>query len=180
MGDFGITAITLAAAAASAGTAASGALSKNKAVKNSQNSARTAAIAQRGQIEDAAALERLKRKRESDRIRGRLAVVGAASGVDPTGSYADLERQVGFDEDLNLDIIETNRRNQTARVESGLTADLAAIGAQRRNVLLDAFSGGAQGVQTGLSLYNALPDQEDVDKWLIENGLSSGGSAQTP
>lgn len=157
MADFGLTAITLAAAAASAGTAASGALSKNKAVKNSQESARRAAIAQRGQIEDAASLERLKRKRESDRIRGRLAVVGAASGVDPTGSYADLERQVGFDEDLNLDIIETNRRNQTARVESGLAADLASIGAQRRNVLLDAFSGGAQGVSTGLSLYNALP-----------------------
>ncbi len=157
MADFGLTAITLAAAAASAGTAAYGAQQKNKAVKNSQAAARRAAITQGNQIEDAAKLERLKRKRESDQIRARIAVTGAAAGVDPAGSYADLERQVGFDENLNLDIIDTNRRNQIARVNSGAQADITALGAQTRNVLLDAFTSGAQGVSTGLSLYNALP-----------------------
>lgn len=165
MADFGIVSgPTLAAIIGGASAAASGGLAlvnaaeQNKAKKRSEDSARTAAAVQSKQINEAAALERQKRARESAQIRGRLAAVGSASGADPAGSYAALDRQAGFEFNTNIDILNTNRQNELARVASGLNANLTSLSAQGRNPFLDAFAGGASGLGTGLSLYNALPD----------------------
>jgi len=161
MADFGISELALglaaAGAAASAGTSIIGSQAKNKAVKESQDNARKAALEQRKQIEEAAALEKFKRRRESDQIRGRLATVGAASGADPAGSYAVLDNQVTTNEAINFDIIDRNRTNQINRVASGLDAQLSELGSRRTNSILNAFTAGISGAATGLSVYNALP-----------------------
>lgn len=162
MADFGIASLaavlSAAGAASGAGLSIVNAQAQNKAKKRSEESARLAAATQSKQINDAAAIERQKRARESAQIRGRIAAVGAASGADPAGSYAALDRQAEFEYGTNIDILNTNRQNELARVASGLNANLTSLSAQGRNPILDAFAGGTSGFGTGLSLYNALPN----------------------
>lgn len=164
MADFGIigglaAVLSAAGAASGAGLSIANAQAQNKAKKRSEESARTAASVQSKQINEAAALERQKRARESAQIRGRLAAIGSASGADPAGSYAAIDRQADLNYNSNIDILNTNRQNELARVASGLNANLASLSGQGRNPLLDAFSGGASGLGTGLSLYNAIPNR---------------------
>jgi len=146
--------ITAATAAGTGYVTYEQARQQNAAVKRSKASARNAAIVQARQLTQAAAIERQKRIDESERIRGRLRVASAAADVG-LGAYDALDQQATVDAFENIQIVDQNLSTQTARVESGLAADLTALSNRTQNSVLAAFMGGMQGASTGLSIVSA-------------------------
>ncbi len=159
MADFGIgetiaLVSSLTAAAAGTATATYGAVKANDAAKKASEAAKAKAQAQVRQIADAAQLERKKRELDAERVRGRLAVLGAESGV--AGGYNSLEQQVNTDLNDNLSIIAKNVELQTGRVAAGYNADLTTFNNQRVNPVIASATGALSGLSTGLSIGSAI------------------------
>lgn len=142
-------------------TSAQQAKAHNKAISASIKSQRSAAAAQGKQISEQAALEKLKRQREAEQVRGRLRVAAGEAGVGTTGSFGALLRQSDFDLALNQSIIEKNRESQAARVASEFRAGAISTAAQGQNVGLSTLSGGLAGLSTGISIQSAIKSLGD-------------------
>lgn len=147
--------VPVALAATNAAGSAYGAYAQNRATRRSINSAKRAADAQVGQLQEAAALERQKRAAEALAIRGRIAVLAADSGFEDDGSFASLNQQSYVDELQNIQAINRNLYFQKARVLSGLDADLSALSSRYVNPIFAAIGGGASGYSTGLQIQSA-------------------------
>lgn len=143
-----IAGITLASAAAGGVSAQRQA----KSARGSKRAAERAASVQRKQLRDQAAIEAEKRAREADDVRGRLAILRAASGTGVGGQFEALSRQADVDEAMNLAILDQNAANATDLVNSRLGVDFAQIGAGVQNPLLATVLSGLGGLQTGLSI----------------------------
>ena len=136
---------------ATAATAYAGAQQQNRAIRRASQSQQRAADIQSAQVRQAAELEKQKRMKEAARIRGLIRAREADAGVTG-GSYDALVRQTAADEALNLSILDQNKRNQIAAVQSGATAEIERLSAGVSNELLAAFGGGLSGAQTGLQI----------------------------
>lgn len=146
--------LAIAGAAASYAQASS----QNKAIRNTARLTQAAGAVQARQVSDAAAVESLKRANEAERIKGRLRVAAAAAGLGVEGgSYGDLIQQDNYDAALNQTILETNRRNEVARVQSGVAANLAGLQSHIQNLILSSVGGGVQGAQAGIAIGGAFP-----------------------
>lgn len=168
MADFGVSAAlaigtALASTAATAGASAYQASQQNKALRRSEESTRRATEVQNRQLAAAAGQELEVRRREADQTRGRIRVSAGEAGIGLGGSYAAMMRQADFDLAMNQQIIRQNFMNNVNATNSGYMASMAQLSAQRRNPLLDAFTGGLQGMSTGLSIGSSLPTIETDD-----------------
>jgi len=154
----GQLALPLAIAAFSATATYAQASSQNKAIRKSAASARLAGSIQTRQVNDSASLERTKRQNEAERIRGRLRVAAAAAGLGiDGGSYGDLLNQANYDAALNQTILERNRQNEVARIQSGTASNLAQLAGHLQNLVLASVTGGMQGFSTGMQIGSAVP-----------------------
>ena len=149
-------AVPLAIAAVGAGVAAAGAAKQNAAIRRSAAASNAAYATQAKQVSNQASVEQMKRQNEAARVAGRLRVAAASAGVNiEGGSYADLVQQNNYDAGLNLAILNQNRSNEIARVQSGANAHLADLQGHLQSVLLSSLQGGVQGFSTGLQISNA-------------------------
>lgn len=143
--------------ALSAGVAGAGAAQQNSAAKRAAASAGTAASVQARQVAEAGRFEQLKAAREAELVRGRMRVAAAAAGIAPdVGVFSALAQQEAFDYAINQAVMQQNTRNQIASVLSGGAANIAQIRSQMQNPLLSGIGGAIQGVQTGLTIGNAI------------------------
>lgn len=136
-------------------TSAMQARSQNRAISRAASSQQNAARTQAQQLSNQSSVEKLRRQREAAQIRGRLRVAAGEAGVGLGGTTAALMRQADSDEQLNVNMIDQNTRNQLARINTGLAANVTSLSSQIRSPILDAFAGGVGGFQTGLSLGQA-------------------------
>lgn len=168
-------------AVASAVASAKQAQEQNRAVRRSQDAAQHAAAVQGHQLDQQAEIEGLKRKNESQMIRARLRVANAEAGTGD--GFESLYDQVGFDEALNNQILETNRVNEHRAIESGLQVNLASLASQGRNAILAAFQGGLQGAQTGLQISSLAQSVNRIDPAITPDSgdplLRIGGSQRS-
>jgi hypothetical protein len=144
----------------SGGTQLFGAVSRNRSLARSARSARDAANIQVRQVDAAAALEQRKRAIDTARQRASLRVLAAESGLDFSGSFADVDRSQQEADIVDRQIIETNRVNQRQAILSGLNATLAERASEMVNPLLSAFQGSLSGYQTGLQIEGAQGQAE--------------------
>lgn len=162
MADGGVTAALIIggiSAATSAGIAYDSAQRQNRATRKAVNLQQQAAIRQKRQVNDAAALEMEKRRAEAARIRALLRVTSGDEGEG--GSFDALIRQADYDESLNKSIIETNRRNQISAVASGAEANILNLSSRMSNALLDSLTAGIGGFSTGLQIGGAVNELRD-------------------
>lgn len=153
------TALIIGAASAVAAGGASyySAQQQNKAAKRAAGAQYQAAQVQTKQLEDQAALERIKRLREMASIEGRVKVSAAGAGLaSDNGSFAALGQQAQGDATENLAILQKNVANQKASIASGLQVNLDQLAMQKRTPGLDAFSGFVGGASTGLSIGSGI------------------------
>lgn len=151
---------------------------QNRAARRSSSSARRAAGVSEQQVNEAAELEKLKRRRDAERIAGRIRVAAAASGFDTgSGDFITAADQNELDLITDQSIIERNASNQIARIRSGLDADLTQIRSRMVDPLVAAFGGGLQGGMTGLQIGGAVDSYNDRAKAQaeLERTLAQGG-----
>ena len=138
--------------AASAGVSMRNQQQQNRSARRAGDAAAEAASVQSKQIKNQATVEKAKLRNQAEMIRGRIRAAAASSGFVNDGTFQTLDEQVTTDTNLNTQIINQNVRNNIARVQSGLQADLASLSARISSPILSAFSGGLQGAATGLSI----------------------------
>ncbi len=166
MGVEAAIALPLLLGAAGAGTSYIKAQEQNKAARKSANSTRQASIVQTKQLADQASLDREKSLRQARATRARALTIASASGFEIGSSDIDsLLAAITGDANTNLDIIETNRQNNTALVQSRRDAELASISSRTSSPFLDAFSGLFGGAQIGFGIgsgINQITDRADA------------------
>lgn len=153
MGVPELVAVAIATAAAGAGTSAYSAVQQNQAIKRQSNSVRDAAATQARQLQEQASVERQKRAREAQQVRGRLAALSSDAGVGlNSGSQQALAQQSLYDEMASREIVNRNLRSQIAAVQSGAQANLESLSAQQQSPIISGVMGGLQGFQTGIQI----------------------------
>lgn len=145
------------AAAAGTGVAAAGAVAQNKRVNATQDAAKRAAGVQVQQLRDKASLEKRQRAQDIQRLRGRIAVAGAESGL-AGGTYDTLSTEAGSDLAFNTGIIDQNLSSEINRVFSGLDATNTDLNNRRPSVFGQTVGGTLSGLSTGLSIGGAIRD----------------------
>jgi hypothetical protein len=154
-----LIALTAATTAASASAAAYGAYSQNQNIKNAKKAAKDAAAINTRQLDEQAAVERMKREQESQRIKAAIRVASTAAGAGfEQSSYSALVTQTEFDRTLNTAIADRSVDNNRARLASGLNANLAELDSRRQNLLISTFMGGIQGAQAGFGVSQGIKD----------------------
>ena len=148
VGTAAIIGLTIAGAAVSAKQAQE----QNKAISRSATSAERGQRIQNEQIRKAAVLERRKIESQATRVRGLIRISGAARGVGITGSIESQLLQADLAEQLGFDAIHTNQASALESARSRLEAIAGDLGSRELNPILSAFSGGIQGLQTGLAI----------------------------
>lgn len=158
------------------GTSLAGAFSQNENIRKAGSANREAAILQYGQIDDAAALEVRKRANDTQRIRGRLRVLGGASGLSTDGSFAALDDQATRDQAISDAITKTNAYNAKLNIGSQLKAHLIEQYSRMGNPLLEGLQGGLSGYSAGTKIGDYVygrPTSPNVD--ISGRDLSGGG-----
>lgn len=146
-------AIAVGTTALGAATSASAASSRNRSIERSARSQNEATATLNAQESAQAQQAKLERSRESQRLRALSVVQAAGRGVDiSSGSVQLWQQQAIIDEATNRSTIDSNLRNNTNRNTSAYNANAEQLKSQARNVLLDTFTGGLQGLSTGLSI----------------------------
>lgn len=148
------------------GTSLVGALSQNENIRRAGSANIDATNLQYGQIDQAAALEIQKRANDTQRIRGRLRVLGGSSGLSTDGSFQALDDQATRDQAISDAITKTNAYNAKLNAGSALKAHLIEQYSRMSNPLLDAFQGGLQGYGAGVKIgdyVNGRPTSPNVD-----------------
>ena len=153
-----IIGLTLASAAVSAKQAQE----QNKAISRSAGSAERGQRIQSEQIRKAAVLERRKIESQAARVRGLIRVSGAARGTGIAGSLESQLLQADFDEQLSIDAINANQASGLEFARSRLEAIGISLSGREMNSILAGFSGGLQGLQTGLSIVSAFPSESST------------------
>jgi len=171
-------ALPLLLSAAGAATSYIGAAQQEKQAKKAQKSTKQAAAVQTTQLNDQAALERAKALRQSRAIRARALVSAASSGFGTdSGDVDQLLQALASDTEINLDVIDQNRDNNVALVNSRKDAELASIRAKESSPFLDAFTGLFGGAQLGLGIQSGIDginDRADAAKLLAEQKAKAG------
>ena len=152
----GGTELIIGLAIAGAGISAKQAQEQNKAISRSAGSAERGQRIQSEQIRKAAVLERRKIESQAARVRGLIRVSGAARGVGIAGSVESQLLQADFDERLGIDAINANQAAGLELARSRLEAIGISLSGREMNSILAGFSGGLQGLQTGLSIVSAV------------------------
>lgn len=149
--------LAIAAGVASAAATTGGAIYTAKQASDRKDDAKNAAAVQQKQLNEQQAVEQARLRAESEKVKGRLRVMAAASGfaVDG-GSYGDLIDQTGYDYGLNSAILNQNYRNTSNRLQSGLQAQLADYSAQSTAAYASILPGLIGSLNTGLSINNSL------------------------
>jgi hypothetical protein len=150
-----------------------GALQNNRAVKRSMDSALGATQIGLSQTDDAGELERRRLANEASLVRSRLRVLVGESGFSGNGSFADLDRAVAIDEQLNLAISRRNQFNQRQALVSRLDSQLSQIASQHTTPLFAGFSGAASRFLTGYNIGNLLEDPALAGDPITEAARSS-------
>jgi hypothetical protein len=159
MGYTGSAIVAIAAAAASASASAYGAYQQNQNVKKAKKSANEAAAINTRQLDEQAAVERMKREQESQRIKAAIRVASTAAGAGfEQSSYSALVTQTEFDRTTNEAIADRGVDNNLARIASGLRANMNELDSRRQNVLVSGILGGIQGAQAGFGLAQGFRD----------------------
>lgn len=155
--DPGTAALLIAATTAtSAGISLRNQQQQNRSARRAGDAAAEAASVQTKQIQDQASLEKMKLRNQAAMIRGRIRAAAAQAGFVNDGTFQTLDEQVTTDTNLNTQIIAQNARNNIARVQSGLQADLANLSSRISSPILSAFTGGLQGASAGLSIASGV------------------------
>lgn len=150
--------ISAVAAAGGAAATASAAQQQNRAIAKSRRSANTAASIQAGQVIAAGELEAKKNLQREQKLIGAIRVGSAGAGVGIGGSWQSIVDQAEYESALNMNVIKQNTRAQAAAVSSGLDATLAQLEAGQANPILAGFTGGMQGLNSGLAISGAVKE----------------------
>lgn len=151
------TGLAIAAGVASAAAATGGAVMSAQASGKAKDSAKHAANVQSQQLKEQQAVEQARLRAESEKVKGRLRVMAAASGfATDGGTYGDLIDQQSFDYGLNSAILDQNYRNTQARLQSGLAAQLDDYSAKQTAAYGAILPGLISSLNTGLSINNSL------------------------
>lgn len=153
-----IAGLTIAGAAVSAKQAQD----QNRALSRSAGSAERGQRIQSKQIREAAVLEQRKIESQAARVRGLIRVSGAARGVGISGSVESQLLQADFDERLGIDAINANQASALEFARSRLEAIGIDLSGREMNSILAGFSGGLQGLSTGLSIANTIPSESST------------------
>lgn len=136
-----------------------GAIEKNKSVKRSMNSALYATQIGLNQTDEAAELERRRIANEASLVRSRIRVLTGESGFSGNGSFADLDRAVAIDEQLNLAISKRNQFNQRQLLVSRLDSQLSQFAAEHASPILAGITGSLNGFMSGMSMSGGVQGQ---------------------
>lgn len=158
-------------AVVSAGLAARQSRHGNQAVRNSLESARRAAGVQIAQLRSSAKEAKARNVRNQQIMLGQIRVAAAESGTGFGGSWADIERQALHDAQYNSEIIDINAQSAIDNVLSGFEASRVSLESQITNPIIAGFTGGLQGLMTGLAITSQLGD-------LSGEGGGEGGQAR--
>lgn len=150
--------ISAVAAAGGAAATATAAQQQNRAIAKSRRSANTAASIQAGQVIAAGELEAKKNLQREQKLIGAIRVGSAGAGVGIGGSWQAIVDQAEYESALNMNVIKQNTRAQTAAISSGLDATLAQLEAGQANPILAGFTGGMQGLNSGLAISGAVKE----------------------
>lgn len=154
--------VALALTAAGAAVSAKQAQEQNKAISRSAGSAERGQRIQSEQIRKSAVLERRKIESQAARVRGLIRVSGAARGVGISGSVESQLLQADLAERLGIDAINANRASALELARSRLEAIRIDLSGREMNSVLAGFTGGLQGLQTGLSIVSAFPSESST------------------
>jgi len=155
-------ALPLLLAGAGAATSYVQAEQQNHAAKKAEASTKQAAIVQTKQLADQAGLDREKSLRQARATRARALTIASGSGFEIGSSDIDsLLAAITGDANTNLGIIETNRQNSTALVQSRRDAELASIQSKESSPFLSAFTGLFGGAQLGLGIDSGINQISD-------------------
>lgn len=155
-----------------------GASQANKGARRSARAAGAAAQVEADQTSRAAALERYKRRREAEMVRGRIRTLSSTAGTGVGGSVAATLRQADLDAATESAVIAENERAGLDRISSELTATEIALGNQTRSVLLSGLTMAMSGISTGLSLGAGFERLDQVSQPLgqfptVDNSLTA-------
>ena len=168
-------AVTAATTAYAASASASAARKQNRAIRASQASARFGTAATLDQLSTQAGYDMQKRRNEAEQVVGRIRATAAEVGSD-NGSFLALQRQAAYDEQISDEVTRRNYDANVRRVQSGLDAQLIDLGSRIRNPVLDAFTGGIGGLQTGLSIGGTIGQ---FGQYLGNQNPALGGQTRT-
>lgn len=170
--------LAIGGAAAGGGISAMGASSANAGIARTQRQARRAAIMQNQQVAAQAAQERQASIRQAAQLRARLSVSRGAAGIasgSQSDSFADATQQVQNDLVQNLMNIRRNTNAQMDRIRSGYEAQYTSLANQIQNPFLAAFTGGLQGLSSGLAIAQGVRQVSDL--MAIQNAAPSDPTA---
>ena len=135
---------------------------QNKATSDAMQIAAKNATQQQKAVVAQAQLEKEKRLREAQTIRGKLRVATAESGIGFGGTVDALNRQLDYDVSKSLGVLEQNKQNQLQSIRSGGQADLASLAGTFRSPALEGLVGGLRTIQTGLSIAGTFGTNADT------------------
>ena len=150
--------IAAATTALGVGTSAAGAASQNKAISRSGDSLNRAELQRRQQNVNAADTERTKRLREARQVEGRIRAAAGATGRGVDGNFAALLRANQFETQTDLNIVDRNLSNTLLNDRTSFEAQRLQLESQQQSPLLEAFTGGLIGLNTGLQIGGAIQD----------------------
>lgn len=155
-----------------------GASQANKGARRAARAAGDAGQVEADQTSRAAALERYKRRREAEMVRGRIRTLSSTAGTGVGGSITATLRQADLDAATESAVIAENERAGLDRISSELTATEIALGNQTRSVFLSGLTGALSGISTGLSLGAGFERLDQVSQPLgqlptVDNSLTA-------
>ena len=124
---------------------------RNNAIQDAVNLQKKAAETRQRQIVQQGEVNRFKRLRDSHQLSQRVRVAAAESGTTEA-SFANLDRQVAFDTQIDLNILQMQLAFNLRANRQQAILNLQQLAGQGTNIHAAASTGAAQGFSTGLQI----------------------------